>query len=376
MNENILTVELVNASYPIIFGENVLSRAGELLTPALPFRRCIIITDANVAKHYLQPLQNSLELAGFKAEHFIVAAGEQAKSFANYHDLCERILALQPDRHTAIIALGGGVVGDLAGFVAATLLRGVPFVQIPTTLLAQVDSSVGGKVAINSNAGKNLVGAFYQPKIVLMDLSTLATLAPAELLSGYGEVLKYGLLGDAVFYEQLIQSGGVFEIVKNSQTLQQIIKHCCRMKAKIVAEDEREVGVRAHLNLGHTFAHAIEKATNYNASHGQAVALGCLMAMRLSELLGAELLGAELLGFNITPAQTARLKAHFTSINMPTSISYFAATQPQTLTQYCYGDKKASEGGLNFIALRQIGQAELVKNIDAKLITQIFAEFA
>ncbi len=374
MKQDILRVELKERSYPIIFEGGLLERTGELLAKYLSNNHSstkimVIITDSNVAKYYLQPVQKSLEQSGFVVHHFIIEAGEAAKSFTNYHSLCENILALQPDRNSVIIALGGGVVGDLAGFIAATLLRGVPFVQVPTSLLAQVDSSVGGKVAINSQAGKNLIGAFYQPNIVLMDLSTISTLAPSELLSGYGEVIKYGLLGDADFYDQLLELGGVFEIAKNHQTLQQIIKHCCQMKAEIVAADELEQGVRAHLNLGHTFAHSIEKAANYdvNVTHGQAVALGCLMAMRMSELLG----------FNISAAQINCLKEHFTSINMPTSLESFGEHNwnAQMLTQHCYGDKKASNAQLNFITLRQIGEAQISKNIDATLVTQIFTEF-
>jgi 3-dehydroquinate synthase len=368
MKKNILNVELGSHSYPIIFGARLLHQAGELLNAHFSFKRAVIITDNNVAKHYLEPLQNSLQDVGIKAQHFVIAAGESSKSFANYQDLCEKILELQPDRHTAIIALGGGVVGDLAGFVASTLLRGLPFVQIPTTLLSQVDSSVGGKVAINAKAGKNLVGAFYQPKIVLMDLDTLSTLTHAELLSGYGEVVKYGLLGDADFYERLLELGGVFEIANNNEITKQIIKHCCAMKAEIVAEDEKEQGRRALLNLGHTFAHAMEKMAGYQLLHGQAVALGCLMAMRLSELLG----------YDISQTQINDLQNHFKAINMPTKIADFAAStnwDVEELVGCCYGDKKASNGSLNFVVLHQIGMAALQKGVAPELVKQVFNEF-
>jgi 3-dehydroquinate synthase len=368
MKKDILNVELGSYSYPILFGAGLLHQAGELLLAHFSFKRAVIITDNNVAKYYLEPLQSALQNVGIKVDHFVIAAGEGSKSFANYQDLCEKILELQPDRNTAIIALGGGVVGDLAGFVASTLLRGLPFVQIPTTLLAQVDSSVGGKVAINARAGKNLVGAFYQPKIVLMDLSTLATLAHAELLSGYGEVVKYGLLGDADFYQRLLELGGVFEIAKNTELTQQIIKHCCTMKAEIVAVDEWEQGRRALLNLGHTFAHAMEKMADYKLLHGQAVALGCLMAMRLSELLG----------YDISQAQITALQNHFKAINMPIKIGDFGASinwDIEELVNCCYGDKKASNGGLNFVVLHAIGDAALQNGVAPELVKQVFNEF-
>jgi 3-dehydroquinate synthase len=362
---DILQVNLGDATYPIIFGEGLIADCGTLIKQQLKSSRAIIITDSNVAKHYLDSLQKTLLAAEIEYFGIIIPYGEASKSFTQYQEICEAALAQNPDRNTCVIALGGGVVGDLAGFVAATLLRGLPFVQVPTTLLSQVDSSVGGKVAINSAHGKNLIGAFYQPKLVLMDLSTLKTLQTPEWLSGYGEIIKYGLLGDEHFYNKLIATN----ILQNQHQIKDIIKHCCQMKAEIVAEDEREQGRRALLNLGHTFGHAIEKMSNFEVLHGQAVALGCLMAARLSSLLN----------YNISAKEISNLSNHYQKIGLPTKLSYFPTPKDgwnsELLTNYCYGDKKASGGNLNFIVIEKIGVAKLHKNIDAELITQIFNEF-
>jgi 3-dehydroquinate synthase len=367
-----LIVRTPNSQYPLLFGEKILTQAGTLLAEYLPSRRVVVVTDTHVAALYGESVQHSLQQAGFTVQQCVVTAGEASKSFAVHAQLCEEILATQPDRRTTLIALGGGVVGDLTGFVAATLLRGVPFVQIPTTLLSQVDSSVGGKVAINTTAGKNLVGAFYQPRAVLMDMDVFSTLSDTELLSGYGEVVKYGLLGDAAFYAELLRYPTLTSLKEDTIRLKHIIRHCCAMKADIVEEDETEQGRRALLNLGHTFGHAIEKATHYTAPHGQTVAVGCLMAMRLSQLLGYE----------VQDADIAALTAHFEGIGMPTKIRDFMDSHPRTsddhasmLTHYCYGDKKASGGALTFIVLERIGAAMVQKNIDPALVQRVFAEY-
>ena len=318
--------------------------------------------------NYLLKLQSALANTQEELRTFIVPAGEGSKSFASFEAVMNDMLHAEPDRHTTLIALGGGVVGDLTGFLAATLMRGVPFIQIPTSLLAQVDSSVGGKTAINCAAGKNMVGAFYQPQAVLIDVDSLHTLPKRDMLAGYAEVLKYALLGDAAFYEYLLGHAGVI-IAKDADTLMHIIRHCCAMKADIVAEDEREQGKLALLNLGHTFGHAIEKHAAYDGSilHGEAVALGCLMAAKLANQQGA-----------ISLQEYQRLHEHYITIGLPTDLSQnfpMHEWNAEQLTEYCYQDKKSERGGLTFVTLNKIGDARVTTNMAAQIITSIFQEF-
>ncbi len=362
-----LDVATPSHHYPIFFEYHSLERADAFLKDYIHGHKIFIITDENVARHYLHRVTDSFSSSA-QVEHFIVPAGEESKSFASYERVMNDMLRHMPDRKTTLVALGGGVVGDLTGFLAATLLRGVPFIQIPTSLLAQVDSSVGGKTAINCAAGKNLVGAFYQPQAVLIDAATLQNLPQREMLAGYAEVLKYGLLGDAEFYYYLLENADKI-LQKDVETLTYIIRHCCTMKADIVSQDEKEQGKRALLNLGHTFGHAIEKHAAYDGSvlHGEAVALGCIMAAKLAVHEG-----------KIAEDSYQTLLAHCEKVGLPTHLSrdmpahQWDAAQ---LTDYCYQDKKSESGGLTFITLESIGDARVTKNCDAALIKHIFSEF-
>jgi 3-dehydroquinate synthase len=363
-----LTVETPSHHYPIVFGTGLIAQAGRHLAPYIKGHKFFIVSDDQVAAHYLQQLEVSFSEMNLERHTFIVPAGEASKSFSIFERIMNEMLRAEPDRHTTLIALGGGVVGDLTGFLAATLMRGVPFIQIPTSLLAQVDSSVGGKTAINCAAGKNMVGAFYQPHAVLIDVGSLHTLSKREILAGYAEVLKYALLGDAEFYTYLLDHAEAI-IAKDADVLMHIIRHCCAMKAEIVAQDEKEQGRRALLNLGHTFGHAIEKHAAYDGTvlHGEAVAMGCLMAAQLAVHQGG-----------ISRVDYDQLHQHYTMIGLPTHLSrdfshhHWDASQ---LTDYCYQDKKSERGGLTFITLNKIGDAQVTKNMDAAIISSIFQEF-
>ncbi|MFM9890741.1 MAG: 3-dehydroquinate synthase [Rickettsiales bacterium] len=361
-----LNVALGARSYPILIGQGLLAQAGALLRPHMPSERAIVISDTNVAPHYAGPLKASLEAAGVRVELLEIAAGEASKNFATLSAVMEALLALRPDRKTTIIALGGGVVGDLAGFAASILLRGVPFIQVPTTLLAQVDSSVGGKTAVNAAAGKNLIGSFYQPQAVLIDLATLSTLPRRELLAGYAEIIKYGLIMDAEFYAWCLTHGEA--LLAGDGALRAVAVHAaCRMKAEIVAGDEREAGARALLNFGHTFGHALEAELGYDGRllHGEAVAIGMVMACRLSTKLG--LLGPEV---------EAGLAAHLAAVGLPAKLSDIAAKwDAQAIAHHFAGDKKTEGGQLNFVVLEALGQARVERNVQPILAQNVVDEF-
>ncbi len=364
----VLTIDTGKDTYPIVIEEGLVSQMAEALEPYIDGHQALIVTDTNVSRHYVTPVVEALDRLGKQYQVFTLPAGEATKSFVQFERLCEEMLATQLDRQTTVIALGGGVIGDITGFAASVLLRGVPYIQIPTTLLAQVDSSVGGKTAINTSAGKNLVGSFYQPNAVLIDVATLTTLPRRELLAGYAEVLKYGLLGDRKFYEQLLREGEN-ALSGDTERLRAIIRHCCSMKAAIVSEDEKEKGQRALLNLGHTFGHAIEKMAGYDGRvlHGEAVAIGCLMAMSLSRHYG-----------KVTPDEIERLKRHYHEVGLPVCLKDLDAAQAwdaATLTGYCYQDKKASGGKTTFIVLDAIGQARIERNVMDDHIEMIFEEY-
>ena len=363
-----LNVRTPSHHYPIMFKHNVLHQAYEHIKEHIKGHKVFIVTDNNVASYYLDAVSQSFASVQLDVHHFVVPAGEESKSFSSYERVINDMLSKQPDRKTTLIALGGGVVGDLTGFLAATLLRGVAFIQIPTSLLAQVDSSVGGKTAINCIAGKNLVGAFYQPQAVLIDMATLRHLPDRDMRSGYAEVLKYGLLGDAVFYRYLLEHAQDI-MTKDANVLTYIIHHCCKMKADIVAQDEKERGKRALLNLGHTFAHAIEKHAAYDGTvlHGEAVALGCLMAAKLA-----------VYEKKISEDAYHILQSHCHSVGLPTHLSRDIAMHQWDavqLTHYCYHDKKSEKGGLTFITLNEIGDAHVTKDMNPKLIERVFSEF-
>ena len=352
-----LTLDLGERSYPIVMGEGVLMQAGAILRGVLPGNRAIIITDSHVAPLYLATCEASLMKAGFAPEHIILPHGETTKSFFHFETLLNEILSRRPDRKTALIALGGGVMGDITGFAASVLLRGMPFVQIPTTLLAQVDSSVGGKTAINSPHGKNLIGAFYQPKAVLADISTLRSLPEREFLAGYAEVLKYGLIDDPEFFAWL-EAHAQRMREGDADALLYAVQRSCVAKARIVQADEHEGGVRALLNLGHTFGHALEKETGYGDTllHGEAVALGMLMALHLSASRGICAWDA-----------VERTRAHVEAMGMPSRLSHIRPDwDVSALVAHCYHDKKAESGVLTFILLKGIGEAFISKDVTAE----------
>ena len=348
-------VSLGDRSYDIAIGEGLLARAGEIVAPLLKRPMTAIVTDENVAAAHLATLERALAAHGIRSTAIIMPPGEGTKSYRHLAELCDRLLAAGIERRDRIIAFGGGVIGDLAGFAAAILRRGVDFIQIPTTLLSQVDSSVGGKTGINSPHGKNLIGAFHQPLAVITDIGLLNTLPRRELASGYAEVAKYGLLGDAGFFEWL--EGAAPAIMRgDTQARIHAIKQSCEAKAKIVAEDETETGVRALLNLGHTFGHALESATGYSSRllHGEGVSIGMVQAFRFSERQ------------KLCPSGTAeRVASHLKSVGLPVHASQIAGElpPPATLLDIMRQDKKAQGGRLTFILTKAIGEAFIAKDV-------------
>ncbi len=348
-----VAVELADRSYEILVGPGLLATAGAEIRARLGARRLIIVTDETVARFHLPALEASLRNAGLEFAVVSVAAGEQSKDLHRFPDLCERLLDLAPERSTVLVALGGGVVGDLTGFAAASLLRGVDFIQIPTTLLAQIDSSVGGKTGVNARQGKNLIGAFYQPRLVLADLSTLASLPPRELLAGYAEMIKYGVLGDAGFFAWL-EAHGQAVLGLAPRELEAAVAQCCRMKAEIVGADEREAGRRALLNLGHTFGHALEAETGFGDAllHGEAVAIGIVLAADLSARLG-----------RISPADAARVAALVEISGCPSEIGSLGALSADRLIVHMGHDKKVEGGRITFILLDAIGRAIATRDV-------------
>ncbi|HVY13918.1 MAG TPA: 3-dehydroquinate synthase [Rhodopila sp.] len=346
-----LHVSLATTSYDVVIGDGLLGRAGALLAPRLPQKRAVVITDRTVAELHLPTLMQGLSDTGIAASSIVVKGGEASKSLDVYADVVDQLLEARVERRTAVIALGGGVVGDLAGFAAATTLRGLPFVQIPTTLLSQVDSSVGGKTGVNTRRGKNLVGAFYQPRIVLADTDVLATLPGRELRAGYAEIAKAGLIGDAAFFAWCERNGSA--VVGGDREAQaEAIKRACAFKAAVVGDDEREEKPndgRALLNLGHTFGHALEAEYGYDGGllHGEGVAVGLGLAFKLSARLG-----------HCAEADAQRVIAHVSAVGLPADLSMlnrrFSAS---TLIGHMRRDKKVRDGALNFVLAHGIGQA-------------------
>ena len=364
MSERI-TVNLGTRSYDIHVGAGLLTKAPQLLSH---FARgpVPVVTDDNVAALYLEAFVDSLKDAGIDARPIVLDAGEGTKSFHWLEKLCSELLATGVDRGGLIVALGGGVIGDLTGFAAGILKRGIEFAQVPTTLLAQVDSSVGGKTAINTAEGKNLVGVFHQPKIVLADTAVLATLPRRELLAGYAEVAKYGALGDAAFFEWL-ESNGAKALAGDETAMVHAVSRSCRMKAHIVARDEREAGDRALLNLGHTFGHALEAATGFSDRllHGEGVALGMALAFALSVKL------------ELCPGQDAeRFVRHLKSVGLPTAIGDIAGPRPgvDQLMEHMAHDKKVKDGKLTFVLLRSIGHAFITYDVPLEAVRDVLAE--
>jgi len=362
-----LSLALSHGSYDVVVGAGLLARAGALLAPVLPQKRCIIVTDSIVAPLHLATLQAGLNATGFRHDTIVVPPGERSKSLEQYAELVEQILDLRPERRTAIIALGGGVVGDLAGYAAATVLRGLPFVQAPTTLLAQVDSSVGGKTGINTRHGKNLLGAFHQPRMVLADTNTLATLPERELRAGYAEIVKAGLIGDAAFFAWC-EAHGEAILSGDASAQAEAVLRACAFKAQVVGDDEREEkpsGGRALLNLGHTFGHAIEADSGYGAVlHGEAVAAGIGLAFRLSAKLG-----------HVQPEEVERVVDHLNAMGLPGDLSHlnrrFSAA---TLIDHMARDKKMRDAQLHLILPRGIGACETRSDTPPELVREVLTE--
>jgi 3-dehydroquinate synthase len=361
-----LRVDLETRGYDIVVGSGLLSHAAEYISPVLAGNRAVIVTDEQVGRLYAGALHAQLSAAGVKVDALTVNAGEGSKSFATFEWLMEALLALKPDRKTTLIALGGGVIGDLTGFAASVLLRGVPFIQVPTTLLAQVDSSVGGKTAINSSKGKNLVGSFYQPKLVLADTAVLETVPAREMASGYAEVIKYGLIMDAEFYRECLANGAKILAVDPQET-QRAVLASCAFKAAVVKADEREADMRALLNFGHTFGHALEAETGFGEKllHGEAVALGMVMACRLSHRMGL-----------VGPEVEAELASHFTSLGMKAHLRDVAHDwDVDGIARHFVEDKKAEDGKLTFVVLNRIGSAVVAKDVDTALARAVVASY-
>jgi 3-dehydroquinate synthase len=350
-----LTVGLGERSYPIHIGGGLLGRA-ELLQPALPRKRTAIVTNTTVAPLYLEKLQQTLQSIDVSSLPIVLPDGEEYKNQETLNSIYDALLANRCERSTPLIALGGGVIGDLTGYAAATYLRGVPFIQIPTTLLAQVDSSVGGKTGINHPLGKNMIGAFYQPQLVLADTDTLNTLPDNELAAGIAEVIKYGLIRDLPFFEWLEQNIDKL-LVRDTEAMQYAIERSCRNKAEVVAADERESGERALLNLGHTFGHAIESGMGYgNWLHGEGVAAGTVMAADLSQRLGW-----------INAQDVARVRRLFERANLPTVAPDLGAERYLELMEL---DKKVEGGKIRFVLLKAIGHAVLSSGVAGELLRE------
>jgi len=355
----VVDVALGERTYDIVIGRNVLPSLGERIAAVRPGARAVIITDRNVARHWLQPTEATLAGAGIAASRIIVEEGEGSKTYAGLEQVSEALIAARIERNDLVIALGGGVVGDLAGFAAAILRRGVDFVQVPTTLLAQVDSSVGGKTGINSPQGKNLIGAFHQPLLVIADTAVLDTLPPRQFRAGYAEVAKYGVLGDEAFFGWLeANHAGVF---KGGEAREHAIATSCRAKAAIVARDERETGERALLNLGHTFGHALETATGFSDRlfHGEGVAIGMVLAADFSAALGM-----------ISQTAAARVERHLAEVGLPTHLQDIAGfgqeglADADALMTLMAQDKKVRRGRLTFILLEAIGRAVIARDVE------------
>jgi 3-dehydroquinate synthase len=356
-------VDLGERSYDIRIASGLIAEAGESIRPFAESGRLAVVTDDTVDALHGPALRASLDRAGLRALWLTVPAGEASKDFAVLHDLLERLLAHGIDRATPVVAFGGGVVGDLAGFVAATALRGLPFVQVPTTLLAQVDSAVGGKTGINSRHGKNLVGAFHQPGLVLADLAALDTLPRRQLLAGYAEIVKYGAIDRPGFFAWLEQNGtGLLD--GDMAARAHAVKVSCEAKAAIVAADERESGRRALLNLGHTFGHALEAATGFGDRllHGEAVAIGMVLAFGLSVRLGL-----------CPPEDAERLRRHLAAAGLPT-LPPRGIGGPAELLQHMARDKKVAAGRLTFILAEGLGRAFIARDVDPGEVTALLEE--
>ena len=355
----IVKVPLGNRSYVIKISDGLLSRLGAECAQLKLGRRCAVITDSNVGKKFAAAALKSLAASGFEPVLITVPAGEKSKSMAVVEKCYDQLAAHRLERESFIVALGGGVVGDLAGFVAATYLRGIPFIQVPTTLLAQVDSSVGGKTGVNLRAGKNLVGAFYQPQLVLCDLDTLKTLPQREYVSGLAEVIKYGIICDAVLFAQLERS--LPKLLKRDVSiLRDVVARCCEIKADVVGQDETESGLRAILNFGHTIGHALENSSGYGKFlHGEAIAIGQVAAAKLSH---------KILG--LPSGEVERIENLLVRAALPVKIKLNSRQREKLFTAMKL-DKKVSAGEIKFVLARKIGKVAWGRQVPSALIDSV-----
>jgi 3-dehydroquinate synthase len=358
-------VDLGSRSYTVDIGQGLIDAAGDRIAPLLRRKRVAIVTDAHVAPLHLARLEAAFGAAGIATAALVLPAGEGTKGWPHLAQTVEWLLEQKVERRDVVVAFGGGVIGDLVGFAAAILRRGVRFVQIPTTLLAQVDSSVGGKTGINTAQGKNLVGAFHQPSLVLADIDVLNSLPARDFLSGYGEVVKYGLLGDAAFFEWLESAGPT--LARDPEARQRAVRRSVEMKAGIVSRDETEEGERALLNLGHTFCHALEKATGYSDRllHGEGVAIGCALAFELSMRLGL-----------CAQEDPSRVRAHLRAMGMKVDMADIPGDLPRpgVLLDLMGQDKKVVDGKLRFILARGIGQAFVADDVPKDTVLKLLAD--
>lgn len=362
---DVVPVELGMRSYEVRIGQGLLARAATEIAPLLRRRKVAVITDDTVAATHLMELARAFEMAGITLTALTIPPGEQSKGWPQLARCVEWLLEQKVERRDVVVAFGGGVVGDLVGFASAILRRGVRFVQIPTTLLAQVDSSVGGKTGINTAQGKNLVGAFHQPSLVLADIDVLETLPARDFLAGYGEVVKYGLLGDAAFFDWLEVNGP--DLARDPALRQYAVTRSVQMKAGIVSRDETEEGERALLNLGHTFCHALEKATGYSDRllHGEGVAIGCALAFELSQRLGL-----------CSQEAPSRVRAHLRAMGTKVDIADIHGSLPsaEALLALMGQDKKVVDGKLRFILARGIGEAFVADDVPHDVVLALLAE--
>ena len=358
-------VALGDRAYDIVIGRDVLPTLGARIAALRPGARTAIVTDRTVARHWLERTEGSLAAASIPTSHIIVGEGEGSKSYSGLEKVSEALIAARIERNDLVIALGGGVVGDLAGFAASIVRRGVDFVQVPTSLLAQVDSSVGGKTGINSPQGKNLLGAFHQPVLVIADTSVLDTLSPRQFRAGYAEVAKYGALGDEAFFAWLEANHA--DIFSGGAAREHAIATSCRAKAAIVSRDERETGERALLNLGHTFGHALEAATGFSDRlfHGEGVAVGMVLAAQFSAHIGM-----------IPEAGAARIERHLAAVGLPTRLQDIAGfaqeglADADALMALMAQDKKVKRGKLTFILLEAVGRAVIANDVEPSLVRE------
>ena len=366
INAECVSVSLQDRSYDILIGRGLMKDAGTEIAKRLPNAKATVITDETVAENYLAPLTESLKSVGIEIDPLVLKPGEKTKNYENMETACDHILKCKLERGDAVIALGGGVIGDLTGFAAGIVRRGMKFIQVPTSLLAQVDSSVGGKTGINTSAGKNLVGVFHQPQLVLVDTDTLDTLSPREMRAGYAEVAKYGLIDRPEFFEWLEKNWqGIFD---GGPERIEAIATSCRAKADVVAADEFEHGSRALLNLGHTFGHALEAATNYDSKrlvHGEGVAIGMVLAHKFSARMNL-----------CSPDDGARVEKHLREVGLPISMNDIDGELPSTdiLMEHIAQDKKVSRGELTFILTKGVGKSFVANNVPENEVWRFIEE--